>query len=342
MKRQQFFAIAMLIVCALSFIYLNNHRAISQIEQEADMATLNQLNLGRIYNITRDLSSFRTRLTGTLECNLAASYIRSYLEETLNVTDIEQELWIYNGTFSSNIVARVNGTNLKDEFVIISAHYDSISMEGNATGANDNAVAVAVCMEVIGLIQNSGALNRTVLFLALAGEEQAFIGSQAWLNAHKSDVSKIIGVLNLDMIGVGNELLIIQNEQSTWLADAIIQASAPVNVTVGKSNSPYPENTRFDHETFWLKQVPAVSIFEGGAIYSYYHTPEDTIDKISFSLVEKCASVVLLGVLSLGTVKFQHNQVLFSIVIGVLIGLAVIFPFVVLRKVNQSLIIRPE
>lgn len=313
-----------------------------QIKKESDMTILNQMSMARIYNITKDLSSYRTRLTGTLECSLAVSYIRSYLEETLNVTDIEEDMWEYNGTFSSNLVVRVNGTNLKDETVIIAAHYDSISLEGNAPGANDNAVGVAVCMELIGLIQNSGALNRTVIFLAFAGEEQAFIGSQAWLNMHKEDVSNIVAVINLDMIGFGTELLIIQNDQSTWLADAIIQASLPLNITIGKSNSPYPENTRFDHETFWLKQIPAVSIFEGGGMYSYYHTSEDTIDKISFSLVEQCASVVLLSILSLGTIKFQYNQLFLSIIICSLIGLATIFPFLVFRKVNRSLIIRPE
>jgi hypothetical protein len=342
MKRQKIFALAILIICALSFCYLNNNHATNQIKKEANIDILNHLNIARIYNITRDLSSFRTRLTGTVECNLAASYICSYLEEKLNVTDTIEESWMYNGTLSSNIVARLNGTNLKDEIVIISAHYDSISMDGNAPGANDNAVGVAVCMEVIGSIQNSGALNRTVLFLAFAGEEEAFIGSQAWLNTHKEDVPKIIGVLNLDMIGFGTELLIVQNDQSTWLADAIIQAASPLNVTIGKSNSPYPDNTRFDHETFWLKQIPAVSIFEGGAIYSYYHTSEDTIEKISFSLVEKCASAALLSLLTLGTAKYQHNQLLISILIGFFIGLAGIAPFLVVRKVNQSLIIRPE
>ncbi|MDD1778641.1 MAG: DUF4910 domain-containing protein [Candidatus Helarchaeota archaeon] len=342
MTRQKFFAIAILIICALSFIYLNSNQATGQVKKEADMAILNQMSLARIYNITKDLSSFQTRLTGTLECSLAASYIWSYLEETLNITDIKEDAWEYNGTYSSNLVVRVNGTNLKDEIVIIVAHYDSSSLEGNAPGANDNAVGVAVCMEVIGLIQKSGALNRTVIFLALAGEEQAFIGSQAWLNMHKDDVSNIVAVINLDMIGVGTELLIIQNDQSTWLADAILQASLPLNITMGKSNSPYPENTRFDHETFWLKQIPAVSIFEGGGMYSYYHTSEDTIDKISFSLVEQCASVVLLSILSLGTIKFQYNQLLFSIIICCLIGLAAVFPFLVFRKVNQSLIIRPE
>lgn len=342
MKRQKFFALAILIICAFSFIYLNKNQAVSQIKTETDLTILDQLNIVRIYNITRDLSSFRTRLTGTLECNLAADYIRSYMEEKLNVTDITVESWTYNGTYSSNLVIRINGTNLKDEMVLISAHYDSISTEGSAPGANDNAVGVAVCMEVIGIIQNSGALNRTILFLALAGEEQAFIGSQAWINAHKEDAPKIIGVINLDMIGVGTELLIIQNDQSTWLADAIIQAAPPLNVTIGKSNSPYPENTRFDHETFWLKQIPAISIFEGGAIYSYYHTSEDTIDKISFSLVAKCASVALLSILSLGTTRYQHNQLSLSIIVGFLIGLAVIAPLLVFRKVNQSLIIHPE
>jgi len=321
---------------------MNNNRATNQITQKMDNSILNQLNLARIYNITKDLSSYRTRLTGSLECNLAANYIQSMLKNTLNVTDVKEETWVYNGTISSNIVARINGTNLKDELVIISAHYDSISDTGNAPGANDNAVAVAMCMEVMSLIQNYGIINRTLLFLAFAGEEQAFIGSQAWLNDHKGEVSKIIGVINLDMIGSGDKFSIVENEQSTWLSDAIIEASSSANTTFIKSNSPYPENTRFDHETFWLKQISAVSIFEEGGTYSYYHTPKDTIDKISFSLVEKCASVVILSVLFLGTSKFQHNWVLFSIVIYFFIGLAAIFPLLIFKKVNKSLVVHAE
>jgi len=292
--------------------------------------------------MTKDLSSFHTRLTGTLECTLAANYIESMIKDKLNVTDVHEEFWTYNGTISSNIVARINGTNLKDEMVIISAHYDSISNSGSAPGANDNAVAVAVCMEVMSLIQNYGMMNRTLLFLAFAGEEQAFIGSQAWLNEHKGEVSKIIGVINLDMIGAGDKFSLIENEQSTWLSDAIIEASSSVKTTFVKSNSPYPENVRFDHDSFWLKQISAITIFENGPIYSYYHTSADAIDKISFPLVQNCASALLLSLYYLGTSKFQHNWVFNSIMIYFLIGLASIFPLLVVKKLSKSVLIYTE
>lgn len=321
---------------------MNINRASSQNNLKTDTSILNQLNLARIYNITKDLSSFRTRLTGTLDCSLAANYIQSILKNKLNVTDVHEEFWTYNGTLSSNVVARINGTNLKNELIIISAHYDSISDSDTAPGANDNAVSVAVCMEVMRLIQNYGVMNRTLLFLAFAGEEQAFIGSKAWLNEHKAEVSKIIGVINLDMIGFGDKFSLVENEQSTWLSDAIIEASSSVNTTFIKSISPYPENARFDHDTFWLKQISAVSIFENGPIYSYYHTSADTIDKISFPLVQTCASVLVLSLLYLGASEFQHNGFLSSIIIYFSIGLASIFPLVVFIKINKSLIIHTE
>ncbi|NVM31500.1 MAG: DUF4910 domain-containing protein [Candidatus Helarchaeota archaeon] len=332
MKSQKVFVISILLIIFTSLLLSSTNRASSEKTEVLDTSLLTQINLNRIYNITEYLSSFRTRLTGTLECTLAANYIHSMLNETFNITDSGYETWRYNGSDSLNVVARINGTNLRDEIVIICAHYDSISIDESAPGANDNAVSVAVCMELMRIIQNSGPLNRTLLFISFAGEEQAYIGSQAWVNQHKGDLSKIIAVLNLDMIGCGSHLTIIKNDQSDWLADTIITASSIVNVSFSKTISPYPETARFEHDTFWTVQVPCISLFEGGSIYPHYHTAEDTIDKISFSLVEKCAQATLLSVLFLGTVNFQHNWTNFTILICTLWGIAGILPFLIYKK----------
>ncbi|MFX1295523.1 MAG: M28 family metallopeptidase [Promethearchaeota archaeon] len=331
MKRQKIFLILILIGLVIPFIISCDNQSNSYNINQIDLSLLNKIDLTRIYNITDHLSSYRTRETGTFESALAANDIHTILIDTFNLTDVFYEDFNYYETICSNVVARINGTNLKDEIVIISAHYDSISMSGDAPGANDNAVAVAACMEVIGIIQNNFILNRTLLFVSFSGEEQAFIGSYAWINLHKEELSKIVALINLDMIGYGKGLSIIKNDQSDWLADAIIHASSAVNVTFTKSNSPYPENSRFDHDTFILKQIPCVSLFESG-IYPYYHTPDDTIDKISFNLVEKCVQATLMSVLYLGTLKFEHNWMIFSIIIWISWGIAAILPFLIYKK----------
>ncbi|MFX1298178.1 MAG: M28 family metallopeptidase [Promethearchaeota archaeon] len=321
-----------LIALIIPSFCINDNQSSSYNTYQMDTTLLNELDLTRIYNITEHLSSYKTRMTGTLESNLAASYIHSMLNETYNLTDIFYEDFIYNETICSNLVARINGSNLKDELIIISAHYDSISTLGDAPGANDNAVAVAVCMEIMGIIQNNMILNRTLLFVSFSGEEQAFIGSQAWIHQHKAELSQIVAVINLDMIGYGDRLSIIKNDQSEWLADAVISASSAINVTFTKSNSLYPETARFDHDTFWLAQVPCVTLFEAGAIYPHYHTSQDTIDKISFHLVEKCAQVTLLSIFYLGTIKFQHNLLISSLIIWVSWALAAILPLLIYKK----------
>ena len=207
-------------------------------------------------------------------------------------------------------------------------------MTEDAPGANDNAVSVAVCMEVMRIIQNHTILNRTLLFVSFAGEEQAFIGSQAWINQHAEEHDQIVAVINLDMIGFGNSHEIIKNIQSDWLADMILAVSAPLDVSLSKSISPYPESARFDHTTFWLTRIPTVTLFEAGAIYPYYHTPEDTIDKISFSLVEKCTQILLASVLYLGSAEFEHNWISLAILIGTFFGIAVIMPFLLYKKMK--------
>jgi hypothetical protein len=337
MKCQKPLLVLLLVIFSIPHFLFINNQTNGYDTYQRDISILEKIDLPRIYNITNQLSSYHSRLTGTLDCNLAASDIYLWLKNTYNITDSFFEDFIYNKTPCLNVIARINGTNLKNEIVIISAHYDSISnslSDGTAPGTNDNAVAVAVCMEVMGVIQNYFSLNRTLLFISYAGEEQAFIGSQAWINKHKDDLSHVVAVINLDMIGFGSHLSIIKNDQSDWLADTIITASSLIDVTFTKSNSPYPENARFDHETFWLVQIPSVTLFEAGAIYPYYHTSEDTIDKISFDLVEKCAQVTLLSILQLGVETYQHNWSIFSLVIWFSFGIAAIVPFILYRKIK--------
>ena len=81
-----------------------------------------------------------------------------------------------------NIVAEIPGTDLKDEIVMIGAHFDSWH---TGTGATDNGTGTAVCMEAVRIIQKLGLKPRRTIRIGLwAGEEQGLLGSRAYVAKH--------------------------------------------------------------------------------------------------------------------------------------------------------------
>jgi hypothetical protein len=81
-----------------------------------------------------------------------------------------------------NVVAEIPGTDLKDEIVMLGAHYDSWH---SGTGATDNAAGSAVCLEAVRIIQALGLKPRRTIRVALwGGEEQGLLGSRAYVGQH--------------------------------------------------------------------------------------------------------------------------------------------------------------
>lgn len=81
-----------------------------------------------------------------------------------------------------NIIAEIPGTDLKDEVVMIGAHFDSWH---GGTGATDNATGSAACMEAMRIIKTLGLAPRRTIRIGLwAGEEQGLLGSEAYVRAH--------------------------------------------------------------------------------------------------------------------------------------------------------------
>jgi Zn-dependent M28 family amino/carboxypeptidase len=86
-----------------------------------------------------------------------------------------------------NVIAEIPGTDLKDEIVMIGAHFDSWH---SGTGATDNAIGCGVVMEAMRILKTIGAAPRRTIRVALwTGEEQGLFGSRAYVAEH-------FGVLN--------------------------------------------------------------------------------------------------------------------------------------------------
>jgi hypothetical protein len=109
---------------------------------------------------------------------------------------------------SPNVAALLpgNDSRLKDEYVVFSAHLDHlgigepISGDSIYNGAMDNASGVASLLDVAAAIKDSGQkLRRSVLFLAVTGEEKGLLGSRFFASSPTVDRSKIVANLNVDM-----------------------------------------------------------------------------------------------------------------------------------------------
>ena len=83
---------------------------------------------------------------------------------------------------SFNIIAEIPGSDLKDEIVMLGAHFDSWH---SGTGATDNAIGCAVALEAVRILQAIGAKPRRTVRIALwTGEEQGLLGSKAYVAEH--------------------------------------------------------------------------------------------------------------------------------------------------------------
>ncbi|MFQ3597791.1 MAG: M20/M25/M40 family metallo-hydrolase [Chloroherpetonaceae bacterium] len=96
--------------------------------------------------------------------------------------ELDMQVETYDATECFNTVAEIEGTDLKEEIVMLGAHLDSWH---SGTGATDNAAGSAIMMEAIRLLKATGVQPRRTIRIALwSGEEQGLLGSAAYVKKH--------------------------------------------------------------------------------------------------------------------------------------------------------------
>ncbi|MCI2229805.1 M20/M25/M40 family metallo-hydrolase [Polaribacter sp. MSW13] len=167
-----------------------------------------------LYTLASD--DMEGRMTGTPGIEKAAKYIenefkRIGLKTYDTLSDYRQTFTFTNRRTkeeitTSNIVGVLEGKSKKDEYVIISAHYDHLGIrkkEGELdsiyNGANDDASGVTGVLALAEYFKNKGDNERTIVFIAFTGEEMGLIGSTHF--GKGIDASKFVAGINLEMIG---------------------------------------------------------------------------------------------------------------------------------------------
>ena len=197
---------------------------------------------------------------------------------------------------AANLAGVIPGVSpeLKDDFIVLSAHHDHLGMAGGRLhpGADDNASGTAAILEVARLLKDSKP-RRSILVLSVSGEELGLWGSQAFVEAPPVALSRIKADINVDMVGRNavDELSVtpaqIEGAVGTLTRDARELASRE-GLTLTREADKYW--TRSDHFTFAKRGIPCLFFF--GGMHSDYHEPTDTPDKIDFEKIARVARLV--------------------------------------------------
>jgi len=189
--------------------------------------------------------------------------------------DIDQRL---ENQKTDNVMAIVKGTGKKQNYLLVTAHYDHLGRMGSETvfpGANDNASGVAE-MLVLAAYFAKKPLQKNILFIAFTGEEAGLVGSKYFVNNPLIPLDSIDFVLNLDLSGTGDKGITVVN---ATLYPKIFDELVKLNdegsyVAKVKKRGPAANS---DHYFFTEKGVPAFFIYTLGGIKAYhdvYDLPE--------------------------------------------------------------------
>jgi Zn-dependent M28 family amino/carboxypeptidase len=207
-------------------------------------------------------------------------------------------------TFGKNVLAYIEGTDLKDELVVITAHYDHIGIEESLVynGADDNGSGTVGLIEIaeafsIAKAEGNGP-RRSILVMPVSGEEKGLLGSEYYSENPVFPMESTVANLNIDMIGRVDEdhaddpnyiYLIGSNMLSTDLHEISEWANSTyvgLNLDYKFNSLDDPNNfyQRSDHYNFAKNNIPVIFYFNG--THEDYHQATDTIEKIDFELIE--------------------------------------------------------
>jgi hypothetical protein len=215
---------------------------------------------------------------------------------------------------ASNVIGFIEGSDKKDEYVFLTAHYDHLGKKGDVIyyGADDDGsgtVSVIEMAEAFAKARADGYIpRRTIVFLTVSGEEKGLWGSEYYSDHPVFPLDRTTVDLNTDMIGridpgrsYGDSTNYIYVVGDDKLSTDLKFISTSVNRTYTKLELDYKFNDpddpdriyfRSDHYNFARKGVPIIFFFDG--IHKDYHKPTDTVDKINFGLMEKRARFIFL------------------------------------------------
>ncbi|GAA4378321.1 M28 family peptidase [Hymenobacter koreensis] len=214
-------------------------------------------------------------------------------------------------TFATeNVMGYIEGSDKKDEVLVVSAHYDHIGViDGKIhNGADDDGSGTAAVLELAQAFAQAKAEGhaprRSVLFLTVTGEEKGLFGSEYYTDNPIFPLAQTVADLNLDMVGRIDEnhkpgdqyVSLVGSDKLSSELHAINEAAnkqytqLDFDYRYNDPNDPERVYYRSDHYNFAKHKIPVIFYTTGD--HADYHKDTDDIEKIEFPLLEKRAKLV--------------------------------------------------
>ena len=175
-----------------------------------------------------------------------------------------------------NVIADLPGTSLKNEVVLVGAHFDSWDP---AQGANDDGSGVAAVLEAARVLESLGvAPRRTIRFAFFSGEEEACLGSRAYVVGHEKELDRLRAVLIMDSGAQAPRGVAVHGRAD--LVEPMKKLLAPL-ASFGATGVNLEASFDQDHAPFLAVGVPAMTLWVDEGEYDvHHHAVTDTLDKI--------------------------------------------------------------
>ena len=231
----------------------------------------------------------------TLEAELLAGkkpVVKSQAEISANINVLLKE------SETRNVAALLPGTDpvLKNEYVVVGAHFDHLGMGGPGSGsrqldtiavhngADDNASGVSAVIQLAQKLAAAKNNKRSIIFVAFGAEEMGLVGSKAFVNEPPVSTEKMVAMFNFDMIGrldPANNGLSIGGSQTGKESEELMN-----RLNTGFNLAFSPEGVGpSDHASFYLQNIPVFFVSTGA--HPDYHTPFDDADRINYEGAKK-------------------------------------------------------
>jgi len=281
--------------------------------------------------------SLEGRETGKTGQKMAANYIANFFKEigippykhnsyfqkfkVKTVKRYGRWKWDKNSVFEKmlnnnyirgeNIIGFIEGSDLKDEIIIITAHYDHLGVKDTLiyNGADDNGSGTVAVMEIAQAFmlakKEGNGPRRSVLIMPVSGEEKGLLGSKYYTENPVYPLENTVANLNVDMIGriddyhdnpdyiylIGSDRLSTELHQiSEEVNDKYINLE--LDYKYNDKDDPNRYYYRSDHYNFAKNNIPVIFYFNG--VHTDYHKASDTVEKIHFPKIEKISRYIFL------------------------------------------------
>ena len=210
-----------------------------------------------------------------------------------------------------NVLGYIEGSDLKDELLIITAHYDHLGKHDSLifNGADDDASGVSAALEIAEafmLAKKEGyGPRRSILIMPVSGEEKGLLGSRYYTDNPIYPLENTVANLNIDMIGRlddwhdnGNYVYLIGSDRLSYdlhnLNEKINDDYIGIDLDYRFNDKDDPNRYyyRSDHYNFAKNNIPVIFYFNG--VHEDYHKPSDTIEKIDFDKINTITRLIFL------------------------------------------------